>query len=392
MLPLMQKIKNNLLSLTNYGLSGEAIRAFADTIRKKDNFLTRIALENNGLKDEDFASLLEGLSRLLDIKSLIYVKNEFLMKSVEQIEPILTFRSIPYHLEELRLVNCKISQNALSALINIFQSRNYLKRLGLVNLGMTEGALKQLTPFIQNSRYLIELDLSWNGFRAIKIADFIDAIGENKQLQYFNFSWNNLVPNSDMSVLRGGPQNICKSEAEMVELLLAATTKYKTLKANDSMTPEEIQYFIMAKFTKLIKYNKNLLHLDLSSTGLTEQMLRTIGASLNRSKSVLALHLSGNPGVTPALKDFLYKRIRCCKPKPDIFQELPKDQDYDPSNISPSKFAFDRVVGFNMQKNVSEIDLIFNLVPHRLSCERWHRGFTSHKAEENIKPKLRGPR
>ena len=142
---------------------------------------------------------------MLDIKSLIYVKNEFLMKSVEQIEPILAFRSIPYHLEELRLVNCKISQNALSALINIFHSRNYLKRLGLVNLGMTEGALKQLTPFIQNSRYLIELDLSWNGFRAIKIADFIDAIGENKQLQYFNFSWNNLVPNSDMSVLRGGP-------------------------------------------------------------------------------------------------------------------------------------------------------------------------------------------
>jgi hypothetical protein len=105
---------------------------------------------------------------------------------------------------------------------------------------MTEGTLKQLTPFIQNSRYLIELDLSWNGFRAIKIADFIDAIGENKQLQYFNFSWNNLVPNSDMSVLRGGPQNILKSEADMVELLQAAINKYKTLKPNDSMSPEEI--------------------------------------------------------------------------------------------------------------------------------------------------------
>lgn len=81
-LPLMQKIKNNLLNLTNYGLSGESIRAFADTIRKKDTFLTRVALENNGLKDVDFASMLEGLGRLLDIKSLIYVKNEFLMKSV----------------------------------------------------------------------------------------------------------------------------------------------------------------------------------------------------------------------------------------------------------------------------------------------------------------------
>ena len=138
----MQKIKNKMLNLTNYGISGAAAKAFASSIRKKDNFLSRIALENNGLHDEDFAALLEGLGRLHDIKSIVYVKNEFLMKSVEQIEPILTFRNIPYHLEELRLVNCKISSNALTALLNIFPSRNYIKRLGLVNLGMSEANLR----------------------------------------------------------------------------------------------------------------------------------------------------------------------------------------------------------------------------------------------------------
>jgi hypothetical protein len=114
--------------------------------------LSRVAFENNGLKDEDFAEMLEGLSRLLDIKSIIYVKNEFLMKCVEQIEPIFTFRNIPYHLEELRLINCKISHNALTGLLNIFQNRNYLKRVGLVNLSMNESHLKQMIPFIQNSR------------------------------------------------------------------------------------------------------------------------------------------------------------------------------------------------------------------------------------------------
>jgi hypothetical protein len=72
-----------MLNLTNYGLSPAAIRAFSATIRKKDTFLSRIAFENNGLKDEVFAEMLEGLGRLLDIKSIIYVKNEFLMKSVE---------------------------------------------------------------------------------------------------------------------------------------------------------------------------------------------------------------------------------------------------------------------------------------------------------------------
>ncbi len=82
-LPLMSKIKNKMLNLTNYGLSGAAIKAFSASIRKKDTFLSRIALENNGLHDEDFAVLLEGMGKLLDVKSIIYVKNEFLMKSVE---------------------------------------------------------------------------------------------------------------------------------------------------------------------------------------------------------------------------------------------------------------------------------------------------------------------
>jgi len=85
------------------------------------------------------------------------------------------------------------------------------------------------------------------------------------------------------------------------------------------MSQEDLQLFIMAKFTKFIKYNKNLLHLDLSSTGLTEQMLRTIGASLKRSKSAIGLHLSGNPGVNLAVKEFLFHRVKCCKPKPDLF-------------------------------------------------------------------------
>jgi hypothetical protein len=60
-----------------------------------------------------------------------------------------------------------------------------------------------------------------------------------------------------------------------------------------------------------MKYNKNLLHLDISSTGLSEAMLWFIGAALRRAKSLISLHLSGNPGVTPALKEYLHKRVRC---------------------------------------------------------------------------------
>ena len=52
---------------------------------------------------------------------------------------------------------------------------------------------------------------------------------------------------------------------------------------------------------RLIKRNKQLLHLDLTQCNLTEFMLWKIGASLARAKSLVSLHLSGNQGITPNL-------------------------------------------------------------------------------------------
>jgi len=83
----------------------------------------------------------------------------------------------------------------------------------------------------------------------------------------------------------------------------------------------ELKLYIMAKVTKFMKYNKNLLHLDLSNTGLNEQMVRTIATALKRSRSIISLHLSGNPGITPESKEFLFERVRCCRPRPSIFTE-----------------------------------------------------------------------
>ncbi len=118
-LPIMQKVKNKILNLSGYGISAGLAKSIGQSIKKNDNFLSRIILENNGLKDEDFAAMLEGLGRLQDIKSIIYIKNEFGMKCVDIINPMLTFRTIPYHLEELRLVSCKIHAQALNGFLDI---------------------------------------------------------------------------------------------------------------------------------------------------------------------------------------------------------------------------------------------------------------------------------
>lgn len=68
---------------------------------------------------------------------------------------------------------------------------------------------------------------------------------------------------------------------------------------------------VVRHLSSFIKYNKNLLHLDLSSTGLCDDMLKCFGVALRRAKTLLSLHLSGNPGVTPQVKAYLKERAHC---------------------------------------------------------------------------------
>ena len=51
---------------------------------------------------------------------------------------------------------------------------------------------------------------------------------------------------------------------------------------------------IIQNLCKFIKYNQRLLHVDLSHTNMTRMMLYEFGPALRRSKSMIALHLSGN--------------------------------------------------------------------------------------------------
>ena len=58
---------------------------------------------------------------------------------------------------------------------------------------------------------------------------------------------------------------------------------------------------IIRHLTRFIKRNQQLMHFNLTQTNLTEYMLWKLGSALNRAKSLVSLHLSGNQGITPAL-------------------------------------------------------------------------------------------
>ena len=75
------------------------------------------------------------------------------------------------------------------------------------------------------------------------------------------------------------------------------------------MTPVESK--IVENLCQFIKKNTVLLHLDLSNMGIHSEMIKEFGPALRKSKSILSLHLSGNPGVTKDVKKYLRQRVRC---------------------------------------------------------------------------------
>ena len=67
---------------------------------------------------------------------------------------------------------------------------------------------------------------------------------------------------------------------------------------------------------KFISHNRSLLHIDLSDTGLTHFMLLRLGNAMNISPSLLAIHLSGNPGITEAQVKRLAAKINATYESP----------------------------------------------------------------------------
>lgn len=62
----------------------------------------------------------------------------------------------------------------------------------------------------------------------------------------------------------------------------------------------------MDNLLRFMKYNRHLIHLDLSYCRLDEFMIIQLGTALRRAKSLVAVHFTGNPGVTQSATEFLH--------------------------------------------------------------------------------------
>ena len=85
--------------------------------------------------------------------------------------------------------------------------------------------------------------------------------------------------------------------------VLAATAAHRPVE--DPLEGNNHPELVIASLSQIIRYNKNLMHLDLENTGLSEYVITKLVYPLRHSKSLLSFHLGQNPGITEEVTEFL---------------------------------------------------------------------------------------
>jgi hypothetical protein len=68
-----------------------------------------------------------------ELKSIVYKQGSFNQECLKMMAPLFRKR-IPFHLEELRLIDLKTSSLCCEALVTEIAHQSYLKKLALVNV------------------------------------------------------------------------------------------------------------------------------------------------------------------------------------------------------------------------------------------------------------------
>ena len=92
--------------------------------------LKEINLDDNGLKDESFAHILDAISNQTDLQVINYNNNGLGLKSVAVLACLLQ-RKPPDNLKEFRISNVKSSRQAMQKLLELLETASSLRKLRL---------------------------------------------------------------------------------------------------------------------------------------------------------------------------------------------------------------------------------------------------------------------
>jgi hypothetical protein len=259
-IPLLARVVNKQLCLSNYLLSIGHVKALVKTFEYSSEFLNKFLLDNCGLTDNHNEVLFSAFMRLDQVKDLVLRRTDIGKRSLDALIPSL-YREYPNHLSCLRLINCKIGAKITHNLITALRQKNQLQTLALVNANIQDAAMLELGQLVKESKYLVDFDISWNLVKTTSYITLINALQDNRALKNLNLSWNKLVDHDT--------KNIRKSQQQ---LELPAKDSARSISIESSGAPwydRDPEYTEMEKqliecLLSLIKRNRQLLHVNLT--------------------------------------------------------------------------------------------------------------------------------
>ncbi len=81
----------------------------------------------------------------------------------------------------------------------------------------------------------------------------------------------------------------------------------------------EYEYMVGNSLSKFIKGNPHLHHTDLSGCSLTGNVLKELAQALKKSRTLVGIQPSKNPGLSLQVKVYLFNRVHCNKSESDDF-------------------------------------------------------------------------
>lgn len=160
------------------------------------------------------------------------------------LKPIFEKR-LPNHLEELKIIDCKLHSSLITQLMTEMLERSQLRALSLVNVHHSPESFDLVIQYLQESQNIKELDLSWNIVKPTSWLKFLDVMSENRQLVCLTLAFNKFLEDQNYKV-------------SMEDRHQGINEVY--------LTPHNKR--AIENFKDFVKYNPNLIHLDLQYTGL----------------------------------------------------------------------------------------------------------------------------
>ena len=171
-------MKNKVLNLKGYKLNNGLCQALGKAFLLYHDLLEKLLLESVGADDQMLAALLDGLKEQVNFKSVTYKKNSLGPLSVKALS-VLINRTRPSNLDELRIINCKISTASSELLLESIQG-SQLRRLALVKCHIDSQLFEHIIALVEESQSLKELDISWNRLTPRDLGELFKVLASNR--------------------------------------------------------------------------------------------------------------------------------------------------------------------------------------------------------------------